>query len=349
MPDLQEVFQMTTQKIRPDPGFVDRQNSRQRRLLRSRKTGALVVVAAMAVALVIVVVASAPGRRSGPAIAPSTATVPPTAAMGSESFFVDVSSGRTAPLPASIAGAGIAYPVSPDGSQFAYNPCCGQAEIAAFVSDVAGTDVRKVTPNAAYGPRWSPDGSSLVYHRHVGVLGDLFVVDVQTGETTRVTHLDQPSRSLGWWFMAPTFAPDGRTILFHLARFASPGYVWDLWSVPVTGGDPTLVRRNAGFGSYSPDGETLMYLSPIDDVDFTGDGLWVAPVDGGAPRKLVEASDIALPRWSPDGTRIAYAQRSRIYVIDVASGVSTRVADGGVAEWFDDETLVVGEGGCPGC
>src|SRR5918996_1237556 len=35
---------------------------------------------------------------------------------------------------------------------------------------------------------------------------------------------------------------------------------WDLWSVPVAGGEPTLVVRNASMGVYAPDGQTLAYL-----------------------------------------------------------------------------------------
>ena len=35
MPDVQEVFRMATQKIRPDPGFVDRQFDHQRRTART--------------------------------------------------------------------------------------------------------------------------------------------------------------------------------------------------------------------------------------------------------------------------------------------------------------------------
>ena len=50
-------------------------------------------------------------------------------------------------------------------------------------------------------------------------------------------------------------------------------------------------------------------------------------------------------RWSPDGTRISYSDGGSIYVLDVATGSATRVADGGNAEWFDDHTLIVGTGG----
>ena len=41
MPEMQEVFRMATQKVRPDPGFVDRQYENQRRQSRRRKAGAL--------------------------------------------------------------------------------------------------------------------------------------------------------------------------------------------------------------------------------------------------------------------------------------------------------------------
>lgn len=47
MPEVQEVFRMATQKVRPDPGFVDRQHDRRRRRDRNRKIGALAVVAAI--------------------------------------------------------------------------------------------------------------------------------------------------------------------------------------------------------------------------------------------------------------------------------------------------------------
>ena len=45
MPDVQEVFRMSTQKVRPDPGFTERQEQRQRRTARNRKLGAFAVVA----------------------------------------------------------------------------------------------------------------------------------------------------------------------------------------------------------------------------------------------------------------------------------------------------------------
>src|SRR5262245_55898434 len=100
----------------------------------------------------------------------------------------------------------------------------------------------------------------LVYQSRDGAAGrgNLFAQDMKTGEARQITHLRPLAR--GWWFMWPSFTPDGSTILFHRPRahVGPSGQVWDLWSVPVTGGgEPVLVRRNAAFGRYSPDGGTL--------------------------------------------------------------------------------------------
>ena len=48
--------------------------------------------------------------------------------------------------------------------------------------------------------------------------------------------------------------------------------------------------------------------------------------------------------WSPDGTRIASSGGGEIHVVDVATGESSHVADGNMAEWLDDHTLVVSTG-----
>ena len=65
MPEMQEVFRMATQKVRPDPGFVDRQHENQRRQSRRRKAGALALVAVLVVAGVVIYRSSMKGA-AGP-------------------------------------------------------------------------------------------------------------------------------------------------------------------------------------------------------------------------------------------------------------------------------------------
>jgi hypothetical protein len=75
MPEVQEVFHMATQKVRPDPGFVDRQHDHRRRKERNRKIGAFAVAAAIAVTAAVAIVTSQP--RSGTAPADGSSPVTP--------------------------------------------------------------------------------------------------------------------------------------------------------------------------------------------------------------------------------------------------------------------------------
>jgi Tol biopolymer transport system component len=51
------------------------------------------------------------------------------------------------------------------------------------------------------------------------------------------------------------------------------------------------------------------------------------------------------PRWSPDGTRIAYNESvgttTSVFVVDVATGETTFVAEGIADDWLDDHTLII--------
>ncbi|HEX5951209.1 MAG TPA: hypothetical protein VFZ96_09410 [Actinomycetota bacterium] len=268
-------------------------------------------------------------------------------------IVIDLSTGKTTPLHQSLVG-GWSYPVTPDGTKFAYSKgaclsCTRPAEL--YVADVDGTGMRKVaTPGDidALGPSWSPDGSVLVYQGSGGLneVGDLFVVDLANEEVRRITDLGP--RRLSRFFLSPSFSPDGETVLFQLPRGSDANTSdvetrWDLWSVPVAGGEPTLVRRDAAMGVYSPDGSTLAYLDALRAS--VGGGfrshLWLADADGSDPR-LFLVGEFAFLRWSPDGTRVAYGGNGKIHVVDVATGQPSYVADGVTAEWLDRDTLVVG-------
>ena len=345
MPEIEEVFRMATQKVRRDPGALERQVARQRKAARNRRVGAFATV----VVLIAVTGAAFALTRSDTQPVPAHSTSIPPSISSANGAMVDINTGAITPLPASIATSGTYYAVSPDHTTVAYNACCA-ARGPVMAAHLDGTGVRPLTAPGwdTYGAQWSPDGSMLVYqqrHDSTYQLGNLFVLDVRTGQRRQLTHFDQ-TQSWGWWFVYPSFASDGRSVLFHLPRGNLPkdliNRTWDLWSVPVAGGTPTLVQRNAGWGGYSPDGKWLAYLSPVNGHDFAGRGLWIKSVQGGTPRALVRGGHLVWLRWSPDGTRISYSNAGSIYVVTVATGSVTKVAEGGHAEWFDDHTLIVG-------
>jgi Tol biopolymer transport system component len=353
MPDVREVYEMVTRQKPPDPGALERQQKRQVRAARNRKVGAFVTAAAIGVTAIAVILGIR-GGQNAPIPADESGTVAPGRVSGP--FFLDLRTGERTPLPDALVpegvgdGVEVSYSVSPDGTRIAYNTChiargCSVADEMA-VADIDGTDVRTPVPEGlnGYGPHWSPDGTKIVYQLRRGAsdgldLGNVVVHDLSSGQTTQLTDLELSTA--GWWFMSPRFSPDGRNVIFHLARDSSATTKFDVWSVPVTGGEPTLVFRNALFPMVLPDGEGIAFVKPS-GVDLSGDRISIADAEGSR-RTLVEANvAIEFPTMSPDGSRIAYQDGGSIYVVDVAAGESSKVADGIYfrASWLDNDTLI---------
>jgi Tol biopolymer transport system component len=340
MPELREVFEMTTKQMEPDVDAWREQQNQQRRSSRNKRLGAF---AAAAIAVVGVVLVFFLNRTDPDTTQPGTDTSPRPRTAISAPFFLDLQTGERTPLPESLHG-GSLYFVSPDRTMLVINSCCSPPNPVS-VANVDGTGVRQVTLDGVDGfaARWSPDGSSLVYQGRdaaTAEIGNLFVVDVTTRETTRITDLDPVFH--GAWSMHPSFSADGQTIIFHMPRGPDDASTrFDLWRVPVAGGELTLVVRNASTGVYAPDGETLAYLdSPRGDA--SSSRLMLADVDGSDPRLLVEGDQVESPRWSPDATRIAYSDTDGTHVVDVSTGEASLVtADAAVLDWFGNDTLVV--------
>jgi Tol biopolymer transport system component len=75
------------------------------------------------------------------------------------------------------------------------------------------------------------------------------------------------------------------------------------------------------------------------------EGICIAHADGTNLRTLVSGSSATYPKWSPDGTRIAYTDANtnanRVFVVDVATGETSFVAEGALEGWLDDHTLIL--------
>jgi Tol biopolymer transport system component len=332
MPELKEVFDMVTKQTEPDVSSWNNQERRQRRSVRNRKIGAFAVVAALfAVAAIAAITLPGEDRTTNVGTELPTTQRPGV-------YLVDASTGEATLVPG-IDPAGSSFDVSPDGTMMTFSTRGASGE-AVNVADVDGSNVRTLEQTTATGqaiaPRWSPDGSTIVYQRRGdrGFIGDLFIVDVETGVTTRLTDL--PDISSDAYYMAPTYTPDGEAILFSMPR--RDGANVDLWSVPATGGDPTLVRRNAVFADVSPDGRQIGYV----ELRSEGPGdLFVAQVDGSDPRRLADGVNLS-PRWSPDGTMIVYQAGEEIHAVDMQTGeISTVSGQANFPEWVDGDTLII--------
>lgn len=352
MAEPRDIIDMVTRQAEPDLDSWKEQERRQNRSRRNRKLGGFAVAAA--IVPIVVVIAAIVSRDSS--LVPADDSIVPAPIETPILYTLDLESGEVTALPAALRGQ-VLYDVSPDGTQITFDSDA-DVDSKIVVANMDGSDERTFSESGleVRGPRWSADGSMIVYLAFPSDSGpgrqgpgNLFVLDVATGRSTQITDFPEDPVMFGS-FLAPAFSADGALVYYQYPRGTSR--VRDLWSVPVTGGKPTLVRKVAAYGEVSPDDTQIAYLRIDPFSEFAGESIKVVGNDPEEqPRTLVEGASIKWPRWSPDGSRIAYADLGvfgdpadpgpGIYVVDVASGETVRVGDGMFAEWLNDHTLVV--------
>ena len=103
--------------------------------------------------------------------------------------------------------------------------------------------------DAAVYPELSPDGRLLTFIRGSGTFfgsGDVYLKLLPSGEPIQLTH-DKLLK------LSPAFSPDGTRIAYGTVD------PWDTWEVPVLGGEPRLMLRNASSLAWIEGGKRLLF------------------------------------------------------------------------------------------
>ncbi len=223
---------------------------------------------------------------------------------------------------------------SPDGTSLAFDAGLSGAQ-RLWVSDTRGRNPRQVTSDSSEAvvhaqPRWSPDGSKLLFRRIEKLKSDIAVADVRTRAVTRVTDdyvFDDD----------PTWAPDGRAVYFSSSR----GGGVNLWRIRLgADGAPDALGEQLTTGAgddvqaaLHPDGRRLVFA-----VRGVNSDLWQLPVSPetgratGEPAALLSTTRVeSRAAWAPDGRRLAFnsdrAGEMNIWIRDSAGG-ERRVTSG---------------------
>jgi len=212
------------------------------------------------------------------------------------------------------------FDVSSDGSTLAYKSASGGTYDIWTVSTEGGAPQQVTSmPGREMRPTFSPDGQWIAFEADAGGtdMRDLFIVPAVGGEPERLTDHPLNDTNVSW-------SPDSRRIYFNTGMW----FDGSIASVDVRTGDITRVGAG-GSGELSPDGTIFAYTANTksqDDEQSNAD-VWIRPLHGGEPRLLTPNTfdwRDTEPRWSPDGTRIAFISDrngfNNLGVIDVATG-----------------------------
>jgi Tol biopolymer transport system component len=234
---------------------------------------------------------------------------------------VDATSGKllSAPKPARAysSGSNAAPDWSPDGAYLAYRtirtPSDAWRPPPVFsILNVKTGEERQLRPAfdimdpSTEGPRWSPDGRSLlvIAHKESPQHG-LYKVDVETGATSLLL---KPDRKL---IMRAEWSRDGGSIFYLesaptriVRRDLATGREIELASMTGPGGAPKI--------ALSPDGRWLAFTT-MDRGAQPIRSLKVANAEGGPARELYragEAEGLSAPTWAPDGRSVFFRTSS---------------------------------------
>jgi WD40-like Beta Propeller Repeat len=216
---------------------------------------------------------------------------------------------RLADIPGMIGGLDWA----PEGTRLAFTaPREEPADVALFVMGADGSGLREVGGSNLGSPSWSPDGTRIAYLDDWRGTTAIYVLDVSTGERSRVTGEDLDVATPDW-------SPDGTSIVFAAEEpDVLPEFI-DLFKVDLE----TLEIEQLTDApepdfdpEWSPDGTKIVFRSRRDRVLPQGqccdpyDEIYVMNANGTQQTRLTFDESIdQSPVWSPDGLKIAYSSQ----------------------------------------
>jgi dipeptidyl aminopeptidase/acylaminoacyl peptidase len=213
--------------------------------------------------------------------------------------------------------------IAPNGRRIAFergsfDVMTDRERAALWIVNADGSELRPLLEPGrnAGSPRWSPDGTRLLYISSAEGRSEIFVRWMDTGQETNLTHVAESPGGMAW-------SPDGGWIAFTMFVPETPKPFVDLPSPP----------KGADWGPP---------IKFIDQLDYRGNGvgylrsghrhIFVLPAEGGTPRQLTDGPfNDGAPRWTPDGTALIFSanrhdggeyepRNTEIYEVSIATG-----------------------------
>jgi Tol biopolymer transport system component len=208
--------------------------------------------------------------------------------------------------------------------------------------DMRDGRTRKMTSGGAVNvePRFSPDGRRLAFvstsykghfHIFVGRFEDGLLSDVRQLTPENISSLPRYYYSKVDHEISPVWSRDGSEILFvsNRGHIHGTGGLWKMKAEP--GAEAREIHYEEtnwkARPDFSPDGKRMVYASYLGQIWHQ---LWIMPAAGGDAFPIsYGAYDNVNPRWSPDGSKIAFISNrngnTSLWVQTIPGGEQTEV------------------------
>lgn len=200
--------------------------------------------------------------------------------------------------------------ISPDGTQLVISHQIDSGNTSLiYTLPIEGGTPTQITPiGPSYWHGWSPDGQTLAYCARRNDNYDIYTIPAAGGKEVRMTESEGLDDG-------PDYTYDGQYIYFNSVRTGK----MKIWRMKTDGSEQEQVTfddKNDWFAHPSPDGERLVFITYISEVD-PGDHpankdvcIRMMPLKGGEPETLFELfggqGTINVPSWSPDSKEFAF-------------------------------------------
>lgn len=221
--------------------------------------------------------------------------------------------------------------ISPDGSQIVYvrrsmDIMKDRGRSRLWIVNADGTGHRPLTTGDgnASSPRWSPDGTRLLYVSSAEGSTQLYTYWPDTGQAAKITNLTESPGGISW-------SPDGQWIALTMMVEESAKSFVALPPKP----------DGAEWAKPAKTIEKLKYRA--DGAGYLKDGyrhIFILPAEGGTPRQLTGGAynHGGTPTWTPDAGQIIFSANrhadweydplnSEVYALTIADGAIRPLTD----------------------
>lgn len=194
--------------------------------------------------------------------------------------------------------------------RIAFHSATGDGNSAIYVSSFEGGVPEQLTQGYGndgfsndFDPAWSPDGSQLAFQRLENSNWDIYVVNDDGANETRLTF--DPA-----FDAYPAWSPDGKQLAFMSGRDS----YGDIYVMNADGSNVRRLTDDPGWDgdpAWSPDGTRIAFMSGRERMypkGFLGSIYTMAPDGSDVVRRTSDPGHDVEPAWSPDGFQIAFAR-----------------------------------------